>query len=545
LNGFFMLKIEVITAATEAGFFRTKSDEKLDAILTELVASNDWHANDVRAILNDESERRSAAYKARISRSVIRAQEEAEKPLTGGVDSATDHIRMMPAGRYVLTTAQNNTDVDMSMFGALITFCADQGAQLLVAKTTYNKNGFQQAADATEPLHYAAAVVPYLVTGHINLGGPIEFIADANVLPTARNVLSSFAASTGAGISAVIPAVKIALQCTAQLKNGGGKELYGTGAITKPNYIMRKAGMTSIPEHCIGALFVDTTIAGKPIVRQLEKMPDSVGFYDEGQFYGDGFITGGHQPAALQFGDVHAEKLPESMLIDMVEMLAKYKPINVILHDVCDFSSRNHHNIKDNVFIFAQHVAGNTVENDIQLVADTIDAIAAAVKPHEGMVQVIESNHDLAINTWLKNSDFKTDPVNAVTYLQCMLALYRHIERKGGDSFNMLQFAYRRIGNGDASNVAFHEIDQSLIIAGVEMGIHGHTGNNGSKGSPAQFRTMGIPLNTGHTHTPSIHGKCYTAGCMALEMGYNVGPSSWRLANILTWPNGQRQIIFM
>jgi hypothetical protein len=53
-------------------------------------------------------------------------------------------------------------------------------------------------------------------------------------------------------------------------------------------------------------------------------------------------------------------------------------------------------------------------------------------------------------------------------------------------------------------------------------------------------------MNTGHTHTPSILGACYTAGVAgSLEMGYNIGASSWRLANILTWPNGQRQIIFM
>ena len=83
------------------------------------------------------------------------------------------------------------------------------------------------------------------------------------------------------------------------------------------------------------------------------------------------------------------------------------------------------------------------------------------------------------------------------------------------------------------------------MIAGVQMGSHGHNGANGSKGSPKQFSALGVPINTGHTHSPSIYGSCYTAGVRAsLDMGYNVGASSWAVADTITYANGQRQILF-
>lgn len=544
-----MLKIEVITSATEAGYFRAKSEEKRDAAFDSMVVSlglDTVQASEAIEILHQETERRSLAYKARIAKSVQRAHTEAEKPLTGGMVSRDEHIETLPAGRYVITTAQNNTDVDADMLGALRAYCEREDARLLVCKTTYNKNGFQQAQDCQDGIYYAREIVPYLIDGHVRLGADLDLLANANVLPTAKNPLSGFQAATPNGVSIVVPAVKIALHCTAALNGAAGKILYSTGSVTLPNYIIRKAGAVALGEHNIGALFVDTThVHGQAIVRQLEKMPGERGFYDEGNYYTrDGVILTDQPCEALQFGDIHAEKMTDSNLDKILTHIDRYRPRHAICHDVMDFSSRNHHNVKDCAFVYAQHIKGNTVRGDIVKVADVLDAIADEMG--NGIVHIIESNHDLAINTWLKNSDFKADPINASVYLECMAALYKHIEQAGNTSFNMLEFAYSRIGGGVADNIVFHETDESVVLAGIECGVHGHTGINGSRGSPAQFRTLGIRLNTGHTHTPSIMGACYTAGVSgSLEMGYNVGPSSWRLANIVTWPNGQRQVIFM
>lgn len=547
------MKISTILALQSIGYFQAKSQAKKDTILGEFMASPEYTellqnfpTLVIFDIIAEETERRHQEYLKRVKRAALKAQTDAEKPLTKGADTTHEHVTRMPPGKYVLTVAQNNTDVDMVMLGALEHYCAENAATLLVARCTYNVNGFQQPIEG-EGIYYSPAITNYMVQGQIDLGG-LHFCSNANVLPTAKNPLSGFASITPAGIDIVIPSVKISLQCTAALKGGRAKRMFSTGAITKINYMARKAGAVAETEHCIGALFVDTTVS-PPIARQLEKMPDSFWFYDEGNLYHASGVAPKQYPAVLQLGDIHAEKMEPENLEKIKQIIEKYAPENLMVHDVMDFSSRNHHNVRDCVFMFDQQVKGNTVRQDVKAVTQVLDALAHTLMAQDwgAKLHVIESNHDLAINTWLKNTDFKLDPVNATVYLQCMLELYKHVERGQGTNFNMLEYVYTNIGEGRMIDaIEFHEVDESLEIAGIEHGCHGHIGANGSKGSPQQFRALGVKMNTGHTHTPSIHGGCYTAGVSgSLEMGYNTGPSSWQLAHVLTWPNGQRQIIFM
>lgn len=547
------MKKQVILTAQTLGFFRTKDAEKQSVILAEMLELEEFSqadANEVGSILQTEVDRRHAVYMARAARAIDKAEKDAAKPISAGSDRALEAVQTFEPGLYVVTVAQNNTDVNRAMLGALENYCQVNEARLLIAKQTYNLTGFcQPGQDMQDGIYYDPALTKYLVEGHIDLGG-IHFVASANVLPTAKNPLQGYESITPNGVDIIIPASKIALKCTASLKGSRGKILYSTGSITKLNYVQRKAGNVAATEHNIGALVVDSRVS-PAIVRQLELMPDSHGFYDENRFYTvlDSYTA---HPEVLQFGDIHAEKMTRENLDKMCKLIEKYKPAHIMAHDICDFSSRNHHNVKNAAFMFSQTVQGNTVEGDIIKVAEVLRAISNAAEYVDtgGILHIIESNHDLAINTWLNNMDFKQDPVNALTYLTCMKAHYEHIQANNGKSeFNMLEFALATIGKmytNPHHPVKFHTTDESVIIAHTEHGCHGHTGVNGSRGSPTQFRGLGVAMNTGHTHTPSICGKVYTAGVSAsLEMGYNIGASSWQLANILTYSNGQRQVIFM
>ena len=86
--------------------------------------------------------------------------------------------------------------------------------------------------------------------------------------------------------------------------------------------------------------------------------------------------------------------------------------------------------------------------------------------------------------------------------------------------------------------------DESVLINGIEYGMHGHLGPNGAKGSPKNFRQIGRRVNHGHTHTAGIIDGVWTSGVLGkLDMGYNRGPSSWSQTNILTYPNAKRTLI--
>lgn len=548
-----LTNIQIIEAGETYGYFKCKDPEELSDIAEEI--AEDFPSIDpafVETVLQEEIAKREEEKAKSRSRKLHRRAIQRAKPLLAAQKGAFDHVETKPKGLYVVTCAQNNTPVNETFFAALLRYVDYVGAELIICPITYNKSGFQQPAQDYhgDDLYYVEEVKPYLNANQIDLGG-LQVIGNANVLPTARNPLSSFESVTSNGIDIVIPATKIALKCVAALKNSTGKVMYSTGTVTERNYIMRKAGAVAATEHNIGALVIDTR-SNPPFVRQLEQMEGFDGFYDEKILYTSQGVSYNHNPAALQFGDVHAEKAERKQLEEANNLIKYYNPEHLLLHDVLDFSSRNHHNIKDPHFVFEQTQAGNTVAGDLKMVAKAVDSFVESGTEGRNVdnattVHIVESNHDLAINTWLKNTDFKADPVNALTYLRCTTALYEHIESRVKRYFNMLQFAYKKIGKGKyADLIRFHEVDESLMIAGVEMGCHGHTGVNGSRGSPMQFRGLGIAMNTGHTHTPSICGKCYTAGVLgALDMGYNVGPGSWKHANIITYPNGQRQILFM
>lgn len=544
-----MNKIDIISFYSSENFFRIKSIKKqtekfeeLKPLFKEMFAAEaDQTILDILLHYQTEQKRvKLAREKAKL--------EKANKPISGGVDNHDEHIvKNDDNGRFVFTCAQNNTDIDLDFFDSLLQFCMENDAKLVVAKMTYNKNGYQQPnINADDLLWYDPKIIPYLVDGQISYGDNFQFIADAHVLPTAKNPLSGFDGITGNGVHAIIPASKIALKVCAALKGAKTKCLLATGTVTKRNYIMRKAGAVAAIEHNIGALFADIKTGE---FRHLEQMQGCQGFNDLHKFYSPDAVHTQNNIIAFQPGDIHAEKMYNVNLDKILTLIQKLKPKNLILHDLMDFSSRNHHNIKDCTFLHLQEVLDTMVETDIKSMANIIDDLADNMPLGENYkVHVIESNHDLAINTWLKTADFKQDAVNSIVYLTCMLALYKHQSREYNNDFNMLEFVYREIGGGwysHSEKLVFHKTDESVIIADIEMGNHGHNGVNGSRGSPAQFRNLGVAMNTGHTHSPCITGKVYTAGVTAtLDMDYNKGASSWAIAHILTYANGQRQIIF-
>ena len=547
-------KTEIIAFFSSEGFFRLKSEENKkkrfedlkEAYLQEFNEESEPEIYDFLCQYDQEQKQR------RKEQQKQRELKKASLPIASGLDNISDHIKSLPAGRYVLSCAQNNTHVNETALNCLINYCQHNNAKLLVARITYNKTGFcQPDINNDNELWYDPKIKPYLVSGHIDLQG-LHFLADSNVIPTARNPLSGFDAATNAGIHAVIPHTKIALNVIPALKNSPTKKLASTGALTKPNYIMRKTGAVATLEHCVGGLFVDTTNKNNTIIRQLELMPNCNYIYDlNKQYYEHNQVWEGNFIECLQPGDIHAEKMTEENLNNIINLMQQLKPRNLILHDILDFRTRNHHNIKDCTFLHGQFVQGNTVYGDLMAMTRLIDILIK----HCEKIYIIESNHDQALMTWLKNEDFKKDAVNSVFYLECMLAIYKYQKIWHSlDNFNILEYAYGEICNGqhydeDANDeerlINFNRVDESLIIAGIEHGCHGHNGANGSKGSPQQFKKLGVAMNTGHTHSPSIHGKVYTAGVTAsLELGYNVGASSWAIAHILTYKNGQRQIIF-
>lgn len=468
----------------------------------------------------------------------------------GELSSAINNWPVKSGNRFILTSIQNNTFPHKNFLASLEKFAANMGAELLISKYSYNKSGFQNGGGNNE-LKYDAAFKDYICDENVFLHSResgFAFMAEINVLPTAMFPLSGFSETvTAYGLQGIaIGHAKISAESVPALKGDVVRRLYSTGTATLKNYIQQKAGQKAEALHNYGALLVEFDENGVFYVRQLETMDESGMFYDldmqatpSGVHQVSGHILG------LQYGDIHAEKLDDSCALasfgkDCDSLVDFLRPKYQFIHDVHDFTSRNHHNRASGVFLAKQYAAGrDKVLDDLRDTGDVLESIDREFS----QTVVVESNHDLALSRWLDDpkANIKDDPANAALYHRLNAAIYSAIE-DGDDRFNVLDYALREIAGCDFAAM-FLVTDESFKIAGVECGVHGHNGINGSRGNPKQFMKLGR-LNTGHTHTASIFGGVYTAGVTgSLDMGYNIGASSWSQTHIITYANGQRTLI--
>lgn len=139
---------------------------------------------------------------------------------------------------------------------------------------------------------------------------------------------------------------------------------------------------------------------------------------------------------AINWGDIHVGEVPE----DVAEaswggkdsMLSVLKPKYQFLHDTLDFKSRNHHDIGNHLRNFQKHINGvDTVEEEIGEVAKFINTVS-----RKGIkTVVVNSNHDDALNKWLNIADYKTDPKNALFFLEAQHKRYLAIKEKDAGFF--------------------------------------------------------------------------------------------------------------
>jgi hypothetical protein len=134
-------------------------------------------------------------------------------------------------------------------------------------------------------------------------------------------------------------------------------------------------------------------------------------------------------------------------------------------------------------------------------------------------------------------------------YLASALAKIKAINR-GDDNFHLMDHWAKKYMTS-TSGIKILRQDESFIICknsadGIEMGMHGHIGLNGARGSARGYSKMGRRANVGHAHSCRIVNGIYQAGtCSVLDMLYNLGPSSWSWSHVVTYANGQQAIVTM
>ena len=448
--------------------------------------------------------------------------------------------------RYILTSAQNNSRVHTQLWANLLTYAEHIGAEVLVAEFIYKVDGVSagEGKGGAPNVAFAHEVRNHLVSDRIVLTRTLHFAAEMNILPTAERPLSGLSNHTGRA-SAIYPHAKQTLESVATTAGtSGAKLMYTTGCVTLRNYVQRKAGLKAEYHHAYGALVVEVEADGSWFVRQIRATEDGA-FQDLDCYVAYGEVAPGVRIDALLPGDIHvAQMAPECdrALLGANGILNTLRPKLLFLGDSLDFHSQNHHDRGNPHIAFAKHLKGeSSVAKELDLTAKFLCRVQMP-----GMdVVIVDSNHDAALTRWVREMDLSdVAPENATTWLALQTAAYAAI----ADNRPMRLYEKAMRMRGVPAGTTFLTGDESFVICresgGIEMGIHGHAGVNGSRGSPAQFARLGRKVSHGHTHSAAIIGDVFVAGTSSvLRPGYVTGPSSWSWSHVLHYPNGCRAIV--
>ena len=457
---------------------------------------------------------------------------------------APAEVRRGKIHRWLVTSAQDDTDLHPRFWANLRAYAKYMDAEILVGGFTYQTRRHTDRTTLTNT--FRAELKPYLRFDPVDLG-PVLFCADMNTLPTAARPLSGLMAYSR-GRDALFPHAKLAYQTAPAAQGEHAPSLMTTGAVTMPNYIEKKAGKKAEFHHILGATMVEVDDTGSAWCRNISAMPDG-SFQDLENIVRDGAVSAGHRIEGITFGDLHVPSV-EPHVADWLwghradSMMDALKPRYAFIHDLVALEAHSRWVEKD-PFHHAQMVAeGHSVmEHQIALGARTLrDIEREFCQPI-----VIYSNHDDRILQWAKANPDRKDTANIMYWHRCNLAFYQALADED-EEFDLFRWALKEADPNRLEGIGFVPRGGSFSICqdtgGIECGMHGDLGPNGARGSSFSFSKMATRMTIGHTHSPEIHDGVYIAGLTGnLDQGYNKGPGSWRRAHVLIYPNGKRTII--
>lgn len=442
--------------------------------------------------------------------------------------------------RFVITSAQNATEVWQPFWKSLMAFCEKYNAQLIVIPFRYKNPTSIWSENAKNDDWWDPVLVKYMLDKRTMLHDHLVLLADIKTQPTAADPLRGFETMTGP-YSAIIGHPKIEMLSVPTPQEKLPKILVTTGCCTVKNYIPSKAGKKAEHHHTYGACLVEMDETFH--IRQINATKDG-SFCDlDWEFYPDR-APEQHRIAGLVLGDVHVDFVDEGVVkatFDKGGIVPTLDPEEIVWHDVLDFYSGSHHH-RGKVFTnFVKHHTGmNNVYEELKRCFAFIDKYGA------GRTNVIvNSNHHNHLERWVRETDPRTDPENAVFWATTFEAMCKNatMTPRGVTTTDPFVFWAHKL-QWTFQDSRYLGSDDSYMIKGIEVGYHGDRGANGTRGDIRGYGKIGAKTVIGHSHTPGIRNGVYQTGTSSrLRLEYNQGPSSWLHTHCVIYKNGKRSLI--
>lgn len=444
--------------------------------------------------------------------------------------------------RFIITAAQNATPVHEDFWEALKVAAKHLKAQLLVIPLRYKNptSVFEGSRENEET--WVDEVQPYLFNQRKKINANLVLVGDVKIQPTASHPLTGFEGLTGAE-SCILGHTKLQFKTVPVPAGRFPKILTTTGACTMANYTDSRAGKTGAFHHTLGACLVEVS-GRKFFLRQLNGGKDG-SFTDLDKVYSRDGVTSAPPALGLVMGDTHVRFVDpnvEKATFGKGGIVSLLRPRNLVWHDLCDGYTHNPHHLGNPFIGVAKTTArAGEVEGEVREAISYVDKHTP--KGCESVV-VGDANHNDFLNRWVKRADWKTDPLNARFYLETALEMVKSTKMtpsgtEHGDAFS---YWFKKLSKNSSARCL--GVDESFTLAGIECGMHGHQGPNGSRGSIKNLGRIGAKSVIGHSHSPGINEGCYQAGTSTrLRLEYTHGPSSWLNTHVAIYASGKRALI--
>ena len=433
--------------------------------------------------------------------------------------------------RFIVSWCQSETDINDRFLTNIEAYAKHIDASIHIIAGRYRNpislsasKSLQNKEDILQN-SWHERVLPYLDANRHKIHKHLCILSDLKIQPTASTPLSGINGLTGLE-SCIVGHPRVHLKSLPILDGYPHKLLLTTGSVSVENYTDTKVGKKGEFHHTLG--FVIVELDGDDFhVRQVTADEDGT-FYDLEYCVFGGIVSKHNEPTVIIFGDLHLGETNEGALKTSFDMADRLKCNQIILHDAFNGHSISHHERNQPFQLLKREEDGSDdLFNELSDLAQFFDYHS---KYNFG---VVRSNHDEFLDRWLNDVDWRRAG-NKMAYLQLATMLAMDETGKG-----VIPLYLNNVG---VTNAFCLGIDDSLRVLDWELGVHGHIGANGSRGSAIQFAQMNTKTVTGHTHSPiRLDGHLSVGTLTHLRVGYNKGLSSWLNSNVVIYPNGKAQ----
>ncbi|NJK88569.1 MAG: hypothetical protein HC923_03655 [Myxococcales bacterium] len=444
---------------------------------------------------------------------------------------------------FAVTCAQNNTAPIPGFLEALKHWCDERNGALLIRPVRYknptSKRDPQDERD--EDYWWDSAVEPFLIDNEVRLHR--ELVLPKTRIQVTSPSLTSRLDSRSKGASAIYGHTRLSMHTVATPHNKLPKIIYSTGAVTQKNYSTTLAGDLAEFHHSPSAVLVELR-GDRSHLREVTW--DGEAFYDLDRKYTAKGGEDAERLLALVTGDEHVwfhePAVRRATYDDLDSIVATLRPEELIRHDVLDCYSVSPHHFKRRLTRAVKTITGwGNLERELE---DTLRFIEATT-PDTATNVFAASNHHDHLTQWLQSGEQHVEPENLKLYHWLN---YKMLEQATWTDSGVYYPSPLRLFAEERGylthNAKWLGPDDSHVVAGVELGMHGHLGPDGARGSIRNLSRVGLRSVIAHRHSPGIFEGTYQVGTSSrLRLEYTSGPSSWLHTHAGIHRNGRRQMI--